>query len=303
MVAADEAAALAAHARSKIPPAVDAPVRPLDPVALALLLMFGSLLAGVAVGALVGWRTRFEAGAAVALLAFGAGGLAGAGLTAKHFHVDTAVATVAASGCSERAAAGPVSLYSALRYGLVLPDGRELTLLAPELPGPCEHSAPAEPRRLRYQRADALAGGTVAADVETDPRVPQTVPWVFVAFGSFGLLGGLVMLAQLRADARRARLGPAADAPPAVAPARAAAARWFTLTGSVLVLVAGVATVFSSDDGLVSTFRLFESIAVACACYALAFALRGVLRLETFLILLIIGAGFGAAGWSVLVTG
>ena len=31
--------------------------------------------------------------------------------------------------------------------------------------------------------------------------------------------------------------------------------------------------------------------------------LRGVLRVETFLILLVIGAGFGAAGWSVLVTG
>jgi hypothetical protein len=143
----------------------------------------------------------------------------------------------------------------------------------------------------------------VAAELETDLRTPQTVPWVFVAFGSFGLLGGLVMLAQLRADARRARLGPAADAPPAVAPGRAAAARWFTLTGNVLVLVAGIATVISGDDGLVSTFRLFESIAVACACHAVAFALRGMLRLETFLILLIIGAGFGAAGWTVLVTG
>ena len=126
---------------------------------------------------------------------------------------------------------------------------------------------------------------------------------VFAAFGGFGLAGGLVLLARLRADARRARLGPAAAAPPAVAPGRRALARWFTLTGSVLVLVAGIATVFSGDAGQVSTFRLFESIAVACTCYALAFALRGQLRLETFLILLIIGAGFGAAGWSVLVTG
>ena len=282
---------------------MDASFRPLDPVVLALLLMFGSLLAGVAVGALVGWRTRFEAGAAVALLGLGAGGLAGAGLTAKHFHRDTAVATVAASGCSERADTGRVSLYSALRYGLVLPDGRELTLLAPEQPGPCERHASPVPQRLRYPRDAAQAGGSVAAELEPDPRTPKTVPWVFVAFGSFGLLGGLVMLAQLRADARRARLGPAADVPPAVAPGRAAAARWFTLTGNVLVLVAGIATVVSGDNGLVSTFRLFESIAVACACHALAFALRGMLRLETFLILLIIGAGFGAAGWSVLVTG
>ncbi len=282
---------------------MDAAARPPDAVALALLLMFGSLLAGLAVGALVAWRTRFEAGAAVALLALGAGGLAGAGLTAKHFHRDTAIATVAASGCSERADTGRVSLYSTLRFGLVLPDGRELTLLAPELPGPCERSVSTVPQRLRYPRDAARAGGTATAELETDPRTPTTVPWVFVAFGGFGLLGGLVMLAHLRADARRARLGPAADAPPAVAPGRAAAARWFTLTGNVLVLVAGVATVVSGDDGLVSTFRLFESIAVACACHALAHALRGMLRLETFLILLIIGAGFGAAGWSVLVTG
>ena len=282
---------------------MDAPARPLDPVALALLLTFGGLLAGMAAGAVLGWRTRFEAGAAVALLAFGAGGLAGAGLTARHFHADTTVATLPASGCSERAGTGAVSLYSTRRYGLVLPDGRELTLLAPEQPGPCERAASSTPQQLRYPRAAARAGGSVAAELETDRRAPHTVPWVFAAFGGFGLLGGLVMLAQLRAAARRARLGPAADAPPAVAPERTALARWFTLTANVLVLVAGIAIVLSGDGGLVSTFRLFESIAVACACHALAFALRGRLRLETFLILLIIGGGFGAAGWSVLVTG
>jgi hypothetical protein len=282
---------------------MEAPARPLDPVALALLLMFGSLLAGVAVGALVGWRTRFEAGAAVALLAFGAGGLAGAGLTARHFHVDTAIATVSADGCSERTGTGEVSVHSTQRYGLVLPDGRELTLVTPESPGPCESNGSSPPERLRYPLAAAQAGGTVAADIETDTRAPRTVPWVFVAFGGFGLLGGLVMLAQLRADARRARLGPAADVVPAISPGRAAAARWIALTANVLVLVAGIGTVFSGDDSVVSTFRLFESVAVACGCHALAFALRGMLRLETFLILLIIGGGFGAAGWSVLTLG
>jgi hypothetical protein len=282
---------------------MDAPDRPLDPVALALLLMFGSLLAGLALGALVGWRTRFEAGAAVALLAFGAGGMAGAGLSARHFHVDTAVVTLAASGCSERPGTGSVSVYSTRRYGLVLPDGREATLVPPELPSPCEHTDSSFQQRLRYPLAAAQAGGTVAAELETDTRAPHTVPWVFVAFGSFGLLGGLVMLAQLRADFRRARMGPAADVPPAVAPGRAAAAGWFTLTANVLVLVAGIGAVFSGDDGPVSIFRLFESVAVACTCHAVAFALRGVLRLETFLILLIIGGGFGAAGWSVLTLG
>jgi hypothetical protein len=282
---------------------MDAPDRPLDPVALALLLMFGSLLAGVALGALVGWRTRFEAGAAVALLAFGAGGLAGAGLTARHFHLDTAVATLSADSCSERTGTGQVSVHSMQRYGLVLPDGREVTLVTPESPGPCEHPGSSSPQRLRYPLAAAQAGGTVAAEVETDTRAPRSVPWVFVAFGSFGLLGGLVMLAQLRADARRARLGPAADAPRAVSPGRTAAARWIALMANVLVLVAGIGTVFSGDDSVVSTFRLFESVAVACACHALAFALRGALRLETFLILLIIGGGFGAAGWSVLALG
>lgn len=282
---------------------MDAPARPLDPVALALLLTFGGLLAGLAVGALVGWRTRFEAGAAVALLALAAGGLAGAALVARHFHADTAVATLPATGCSERAGTDAVSLYSTQRYGLVLPGGRELTLLAPERPGPCERGASAGPQRLRYPRAAAQAGGSVAAEIETDPRVAQAAPWVFLAFGGFGLAGGLVMLAQLRADARRARLGPAADQPPAVGPGRAALARWLALTANVLVLVAAIASVTSSDGGLVSTFRLFESITVACACHALAFGLRGVLRLETFLILLIIGGGFGAAGWSVLVTG
>jgi hypothetical protein len=283
---------------------MDALDRPLDPVALALLLMFGSLIAGMAVGVLVGWRTRFEAGAAIALLAFGSGGLAGAGLTARHFQFDTAVVTLPASGCSERPdTSGQASVHSTQRYGLVLPDGRELTLVTPEQPGPCERTSSSFQQRLRYPLAAARSGGTVAAERETDTRAAHTVPWVFVAFGSFGLLGGLVMLAQLRADARRARLGPAADVPPAVGPGRTAAARWFTLTANVLVLVAGIGTVFSGDEGQVSAFRLFESIAVACACYALAFALRGVLRLETFLILLIIGGGFGAAGWSVLVPG
>jgi hypothetical protein len=282
---------------------MDAPARPLDPVALALLLMFGSLLAGLALGALVGWRSRFEAGAAVALLTFGAGGLASAGLSARHFHLDTAVATLASDSCSERAGTGPVSVYSTQRYALVLPDGRELRLVTPELPGPCERTPSSRQQRLRYPLAAAQAGGNVPAEVETDTRAPHTVPWVFVAFGSFGLLGGLVMLAQLRADARRARLGPAADVPPAVAPGRTAAARWFTRTANVLVLVAGIGTVFSGDDGPVSIFRLFESVAVASTCYTVAFALRGVLRLETFLILLIIGGGFGAAGWSVLTLG
>jgi len=282
---------------------MDAPARPLDPVALAVLLMFGSLLAGVAVGALVGWRSRFEAGAAVALLALGAGGLGGAALVARHFHVDTAVVTLAASGCSERTGTGAVAVFHTQRYGMVKPDGRELMLLGPELPGPCEVTAASAEQRLRYPLAAAHAGGPVPADVETDSRAPQAVPWVFVAFGGFGLLGGLVMLAHLRADARRARLGPSADAPPAVGPQRTALAGWFTLTGNVLVLVTGIATVFSDDDGTVSTFRLFASIAVACGCYALGFALRGVLRLKTFLILLIIASGFAAAGWSVLVLG
>jgi hypothetical protein len=92
------------------------------------------------------------------------------------------------------------------------------------------------------------------------------------------------------------------DVPEVSAGAKSAAA-WLKLTANVLVLVTGVATVFSSDDDVVSTFRLFASIAVACLCYGVSFALRRMLRLEIALTLLIIGAGFAAAGWSVLVLG
>jgi hypothetical protein len=240
---------------------------------------------------------------AVALLAFGAGALAGAVLVARYFHGDTAVVTLAPTGCDERTAAGRVTVYSTQRFGLTLPDGRELILVTPEMPGPCELGASPGVQRLRYRLEQARAGGTVPANIETDERTPQAAPLVFMAFAGFGLLSGLMMLAQWRADARRRRLGPAADQVPDVGPARRAAAGWFNLTGHAMVLVAGIAAVFSSDDGRVSTFRLFESITVACACYALAYALRGLLRLETFLILLIIGTGFGAAGWSVLMLG
>lgn len=285
---------------------MEVPARPLDPVALALLMMFGSLLAGLAVGALVGWRTRFEAGAAVALLALAAGGLGGAVQAARYFHHESTVVTLAASGCSERTGTESVSVHSMQRYGLVLPDGRELTLVTPEVPGPCERTASSAELRLRYPLAaarDAHRGTPVPAEIEHDPRAAQAVPWVFAAFGSFGLLGALVMLATLRSDARRRRLGPQADVPPVVSAGRAAAARWVSLTASALVLVAVIGAVFSGDGGTVSLFRLFASVAVACVGYGIGFALRGTLRLETFLILLILVLGFTSAGWSALTWG
>lgn len=287
---------------------MDVPAPPLDPVALAILLMFGSLLAGIAVGALVGWRTRFETGAAIALLSLAAGGLGGAARVAYHYRVETAVVTLPRSACTERQTLdrrGRARPMSTDLHVLLLPDGRELTLVTPEQGGDCSQTEPIEPRRLRYRLADAARGsGTVvAAEVEPDDRSAEAVPWVFAAFGGFGLLAGLFFVATVLGDRRRQRLGAAADAAPPVGPGRRRLAGAFNAGGSLTVLGAFAATVVTDEDAAWSTQWLFAAIAAACLLYGLGFAARRQLRADTALMLMIIGGGFAAAAWSVHVLG
>ena len=51
---------------------------PLDPFTIGLLMLFGAAGIGLQLGALVGWRSRFEWGVACGLLCIAAGGLGGA---------------------------------------------------------------------------------------------------------------------------------------------------------------------------------------------------------------------------------
>src|SRR5688572_25641856 len=56
-----------------------------DPVILqAILIFWAGVLGGCVIGALVGWRTQFAWGIAVALLTIGAAGLTGAGWLGWH---------------------------------------------------------------------------------------------------------------------------------------------------------------------------------------------------------------------------
>lgn len=278
-----------------------------DRMALGLVLMFGSLLLGLALGALVGRFTRFEWGAATALLSLAAGGLGGAAWVASYYRFESVSVVLARTGCTERSGperrGQPGPPFSVDRFGFVTPEGRELTLLAPERGAPCADDARDAPRPLRYLRRLAAAPGVqeLPAQEDDDPRAAVAGPAVLAVFGGFGLLAGLFFVATARRQARIERLGPAADAPRPVGPVRRRLAVGLTVLGNLTLLGGVLAAAMADVPEETSTVWLFGAVAAACGVFVLAMAARRTLRLDVFLMWLIIGLGFGLAAWSVRV--
>lgn len=276
---------------------MDTSVHEIDRMPLGLALMFGCLLLGMLVGAIVGRFRRFEWGAATALLSLAAGGLGGAAWVASFYHLETAVVSLARSGCINR----PVSPgqrqrdWSADRFVLLTASGRELSLQTPDLPRRCDEAGRDEPRLLRYLKADAARPDAVvlSAHLETDPQLPIAGPAVLAAFGSFGLLAGLFFLAIGR------RRGAPARETPVLSPLRQRLGSSFTLAGNFTIFGAAMFAGFAEMSAERSAALVFGAVPLACLLYALGMAARRSLALDNGLILVIVGAGCGAAAWSV----
>jgi hypothetical protein len=119
---------------------------------------------------------------------------------------------------------------------------------------------------------------------------------VFAAWLAWTLWGGGVVLASAL-EARR----PSATQP--VAPWRAKYAMALTVSGN-LVLLAGVVLGLVFDDDMVrGTHTMFRSVTIACACWFVASALGGGLKLAQALFFALLGGGFYLASESLRLFG
>lgn len=269
---------------------------PLDPATLGILLLFGSAFGGAALGALVGWRTRFEWGAAVGLLCLAAGGFTGAVRLAWFVYTQSAVVEQARPlRCEEvKLHEGRGGTIRFEHFSAAAAGGGPLDLKLPFVTGRCDDAGERAPRRLRYALADAAgASGPVHAEPEDDPRQPWAMTGVLAAFGGFGLLAGLFFIAQsLPQRPLRAELGP-------LPPWRRSIGRGLVVAGN-LSMIGGMAWAALAN---VSTERslvmAFGAAALACAEFTAAFALLGRLRLTALLALAIVGGGCGLAAFAV----
>lgn len=270
-------------------------IHSIDRMPLGLALMFGCLLLGMVVGAVVGRFTRFDLGAAIALLSLAAGGLGAAAWVASYYHLETAVVSLSRSGCIVQPATPRRPHWSADRFVLLMPGGRELSLQAPDVPNRCDEAGRDEPQLLRYLKAGAAKPETTLLPVqfETDPKLPIAGPAVLAAFGSFGLLAGLFMLALGRRRSAPAR------AATVLSPLRQQLGTGFTMAGNFTIFGAAMYAGFADISVERSAALVFGAVPPACLLYALAMAARRSLALDNGLILLIVAAGCGAAGWSV----
>ena len=271
----------------------------IDRMPLGLALMFGCLVLGMIVGAIVGRLTRFEWGACTALLALAAGGLGGAAWVASYYHLETAVVTLARSGCIVRPGSQRAPNWSADRFVLLTPGGREVSLQTPDVSRGCDESGRDEPRALRYLKADAARPDAElrGAEPETDPQLPIAGPAVLAAFGSFGLLAGLFFLGLGRQRVQVLRHGSATG--PVLSERRQSTASLLTQLGNFTIFGAGMAAGFGDFSTERSTQLVFGSVPLACVAYAAALAARRQLGLVKLMILLIVGSGCAAAAWSV----
>jgi hypothetical protein len=274
----------------------------LDRMTVGVLILFGSLLPAAPIGLLVGRLLRFDLGAAAGMLVFGLGGLVAAGSVASYFHLESVLVSVPPSGCIDRSALHPdprrPRAWSADLHLLLTPDGRERVLQTPDLAVACSGDPPqpgTPPRLLRVYKADLQKPGAepIPARPEQEPRLPLAGPAVLAAFGAFWSLAGLFMLATALRDARAAR------PEPVVGPLRRRLSTWAVVAGNGAVFGGLLLSLFAPLDGPQSTMLLFGAIAAACGLWGLSLALRGQLRLDNALVLLILGGGFAAAAASV----
>lgn len=132
------------------------------------------------------------------------------------------------------------------------------------------------------------------------PAVPETnqigLVGVFGAFGGFGALGGGVVLSSAL-EARRP------SAQKAVAAWRARYATAFTVSGNLVLLAGVVLGMVFEDDVVRGTHTMFRSVTIACACWFVASALGGVLKLAQALFFVLLGGGFYLASESLRLFG
>jgi hypothetical protein len=126
-----------------------------------------------------------------------------------------------------------------------------------------------------------------------DPRQPLAMLSVFGAFGGFGLLGGGVLLASAARE-RRERWGRERELV-AVSGSRERWGRTFTIAGNLAIMGCAISAAFMNLGAVQGIELVFGGVVGGCACFLLAFALKGRLTLEAALTLLLVGGGFGLA--------
>lgn len=119
---------------------------------------------------------------------------------------------------------------------------------------------------------------------------------VFGAFGGFGALGGGIVLSSAL-EARQPR------EPTPVAAWRAWLATACTVSGNLSILAGFVIGLVLDEQVLRGTHTTFRSVSLACACWWLATAVGGRLRLSQTLYFALIGGGFYLASASLRLFG
>ncbi|MSQ74121.1 MAG: DUF3592 domain-containing protein [Betaproteobacteria bacterium] len=207
-----------------------------DPVILqAILTFWAGVLAGLVLGGLVGWRTKFAWGMAVGLLLIGAGGLAGAGWLGWHrFHTlaGTQIATgVLVEWVTERSTEAS-GKSSATRVPIVrfnAPDG--LTYRVRGLGRGGEEDLPAGSAvQVRY-RADAPNEAVIA-----DFQNQWGGVWALALFGAIPMMMGAFFLATAISESREARRY---ARPPPLSAERRKIAQKLVVAGNLLLASAG----------------------------------------------------------------
>lgn len=275
-----------------------------DPVAVAILTFFGAAFLGMAVGGLVGWRTRFEAGMAAGLLIMAVGGLTGA-VRLTLINLENARDTIVATG----------KLVDYVRETSTTTDSSGRTSSTRSY-GPLVEFVAADGKAYRVK---GLGSSNQSLDIGTavSVRYPPADPakaviadfqnqwggvFALALFGGFPLLAGLFfMFTAIGAARAQRRLSVRDDG--ALRPASAWAV-WCESRGKriagYLNLIAALgffgALLFAGfTDGERALGFAFIGVAAAVSLYAVSFLISNG-GWQAVFICLIIAAVFGAFG-------
>lgn len=266
-------------------------------VVWGLLAVFAGLPVYILVGVVFGRIKGFEAGAGTTMVLFGLAGLGSAAWLANYVYAESMVVVLPSTGCEP------------LQPGLETPRSRDLfELQRPAGAAPLRLVTPAQerlcpqqkepPSRLRIRRDEVAAGAPlVLAEREEDKRHPVGLIGMFIAFGGFGLLGGLALSATAVRHGRKAR-GKAPPPTKPVGPMRQQAAEVLSTAGTLAGLGGLVSAAFFDSDAA-SFSAAFNGPALACLCYFISFVVTGKLTVVSASVLLLVGGGCALAAAAV----
>ena len=250
-----------------------------------ILIFWGAVFAGLALGGLIGWWRGMTWGFAIGCLVIGLGSGSAAGLMAFQ-RWQFVQKGVLVQGTLLRDRNGPEVQFHT-------PDG--ITHLVHGLGGSQSGKAPGDPVPVRYPAADPsqalvadfqnLWGGVLA----------------FTLFGALPLAFGAFMTGVARGDSRPARVGVPA-APKALSPMRQRFAGNLTIAGNV-VMLAGFGAAMFGEESMAGLGRAFLVIGIGATLFAIAFWIRREGDWQAPAICLIVALGFVLFGGGAMLLG